>query len=190
MCIRDSRDADDDNEKDDVTEWTSEQKTLAEKLVRQIYNEVASTTGSHADALSSIVSEIKDSARAKFENNPIAPENKWAEYRKAGLNVEMEDITADNSTINLDFKLKARLLEIYKSASYSINQTTPTEYMEDLQDPNTKILETKDGYNLLLITSADFQTSAEFKEEDDKLGLFKDLSISVSYTHLRAHETF
>ena len=171
------RDADDDNEKDDVTEWTSEQKTLAEKLVRQIYNEVASTTGSHADALSSIVSEIKDSARAKFENNPIAPENKWAEYRKAGLNVEMEDITADNSTINLDFKLKARLLEIYKSASYSINQTTPTEYMEDLQDPNTKILETKDGYNLLLITSADFQTSAEFKEEDDKLGLFKDLSI-------------
>ena len=53
----------------------------------------------------------------------------------------MEDITADNSTINLDFKLKARLLEIYKSASYSINQTTPTEYMEDLQDPNTKILE-------------------------------------------------
>lgn len=89
----------------------------------------------------------------------------------------MEDITADNSTINLDFKLKARLLEIYKSASYSINQTTPTEYMEDLQDPNTKILETKDGYNILLITSADFQTSAEFKEEDDKLGLFKDLSI-------------
>ncbi|MDE5856491.1 MAG: hypothetical protein K2H06_05545, partial [Anaeroplasmataceae bacterium] len=78
---------------------------------------------------------------------------------------------------SLDFALKARLLEIFKSSSYSINNTTPTEYMEDLQDPSTEILKTKDGYNLLLVTSADFQTSAEFKEEDDKLGVFKDLSV-------------
>ncbi|MDE5546143.1 MAG: hypothetical protein K2I88_01630 [Anaeroplasmataceae bacterium] len=170
-------DADDDSVKDDVTDWRAEQKVLAQNLIRQIYNEVASTTGSHADALSSIVTEINESARAKFENNPIAPENKWAEYRKAGLNVEMEDISADNSTTSLDFALKARLLEIFKSPSYSINNTTPTEYMEDLQDPNTEILQTKDGYNLLLVTAADFQTSAEFKEEDDKLGLFKDLSV-------------
>ncbi|MDE6655596.1 MAG: hypothetical protein K2J85_01230, partial [Anaeroplasmataceae bacterium] len=171
------RDADDDSEKDDVTSWTNKQKDLAKKLINQIYNEVASTTGSHADALSSLVTEINESARAKFENNPIAPENKWAEYRKAGLNVEMEDVSADNSTTSLDFTLKTRLLEIFKSPTYSINNTTPTEYMEDLQDPNHEILETKDGYNLLLITSADFQTSAEFKEEDDKLGLFKDLSV-------------
>lgn len=171
------RDADDDSKKDDVADWKLEQKVLAQQLIHQIYNEVASTTGSHADALSSIVTEINESARAKFENNPIAPENKWAEYRKAGLNVEMEDISADNSTTSLDFALKARLLEIFKSSSYSINNTTPTEYMEDLQDPNTDILETKDGYNLLLVTSADFQTSAEFKEEDDKLGVFKDLSV-------------
>lgn len=170
-------DADDDSKKDDVTDWREDQKVLAQKLIRQIYNEVASTTGSHADALSSIVTEINESARAKFENNPIAPENKWAEYRKAGLNVEMEDISANNSTTSLDFALKARLLEIFKSSSYSINNTTPTEYMEDLQDTNTEILQTKDGYNLLLITSADFQTSAEFKEEDDKLGVFKDLSV-------------
>lgn len=170
-------DADDDSKKDDVTDWREDQKVLAQKLIRQIYNEVASTTGSHADALSSIVTEINESARAKFENNPIAPENKWAEFRKAGLNVEMEDISANNSTTSLDFALKARLLEIFKSSSYSINNTTPTEYMEDLQDTNTEILQTKDGYNLLLITSADFQTSAEFKEEDDKLGVFKDLSV-------------
>ncbi|MDE6584739.1 MAG: hypothetical protein K2K15_04990, partial [Anaeroplasmataceae bacterium] len=56
----------------------------------------------------------------------------------------------------------------------------PTEYMEDLQhaDKNPDlVLETKDGYNLLLVTSADFQTSAEFKEEEDKLGIYKDLSV-------------
>lgn len=174
------RDADDDSEKDDVVDWKESQKTLAIKLIHQIYMEVASTTGSHADALSKIVTEINKSARAKFENNPIAPENKWAEYRKAGLNVALEDISAENSTTSLDFKLKKRLLEIYKSDSYSINQTTPTEYMEDLQhaDKNPDmVLETKDGYNLLLVTSADFQTSAEFKEEEDKLGIFKDLSV-------------
>lgn len=170
-------DANDDGEKDDVTDWTESQKTLAKELVHKVYNEVSSTTGTHADALSTIVTEINESARAKFENNPIAPENKWAEYRKAGLNVELEDIEATNDTTSLDFKLKQRMLDIYNSPSFAINNTTPTEYMEDLQDSNTEILETKDGYNLLLITSADFQTSAEFKEEDDKLGVFKDLSV-------------
>ncbi|MDE7263320.1 MAG: hypothetical protein K2N64_01485 [Anaeroplasmataceae bacterium] len=175
------RDADDDSKKDDVSTWTEHQKRLAQQLIRQIYNEVSSTTGAHADALSTIVSEIQDSARAKFEDNPIAPENKWAEYRKAGLSVELEDVTADNSTTSLDFKLKQRLYDIFYSSSYSIvhgtDHTIPTEYMEDLQDPNTTILETKDGYNLLLITSADFQTSAKFTEEDDKLKIFENLSV-------------
>ncbi|MDE7161724.1 MAG: hypothetical protein K2N65_03080, partial [Anaeroplasmataceae bacterium] len=173
-------DADDNSEKDDVDTWSATQKELAKELIHKIYNEVASTTGSHDTALSSIVTEINESARAKFENNPIAPENKWAEYRKAGLNVEMEEISADNSTTSLDFALKERLLKIHDPESeptYSINETTPTEYLEDLQNPNTEILETKDGYNLLLITSAEFKPSAEFKKEDDKLGIFEDISV-------------
>ncbi len=170
-------DADDDGDKDDVTTWTEVQKNLAQELIYKIYNEVSSTTGAHSDALTSIVTEINESARAKFENNPIAPENKWAEYRKAGLNVELEDVEATNDTTSLDFALKQRLLDIYNSPKFAINNTTPTEYMEDLQDSQTDILQTKDGYNLLLITSADFQTSAEFKEEDDKLGVYKDLSV-------------
>lgn len=174
------RDADDDSEKDDVTEWTESQKRLAQQLVYEIYNELASTTGSHSEALSNIISEINTSARAQFEDNPIAPENKWANYRKAGLNVELIDIEAKNDTTSIDFKLKERMLEIFKSDSYSINQTTPTEYLEDLRKANENpdmILQTKDGYNLLLITSADFQTSAEFKEESDKEGVFKDISV-------------
>ena len=72
------------------------------------------------------------------------------------------------------------MLDIYNSEDYSINQTTPTEYLEDLQNANTNpemILQTPDGYNLLLITSADFQTSAEFTAEDDELGIYKDLSV-------------
>lgn len=173
-------DANDDAEKDDITEWTDKQKQLAQQLIYSIYTEVASTSGSHATALSDLVTEINESARAKFENNPIAPENKWAEYRKAGLKIELVDVTATNSSTDIDFALKARMLDIYNSEDYSINQTTPTEYLEDLQNANTNpemILQTPDGYNLLLITSADFQTSAEFTAEDDELGIYKDLSV-------------
>lgn len=169
-------DANDDNEHDDVNEWTDTQKSLAKELVLDILNKVSSLNDSHATALSNIVSEINGSARAKFEDNPIAPENEWAKYRKAGLNVALEDVTATNSTTNIDFKLKQRLFDIYNSENYSINDTAPTEYIEDLKDDND-ILETKDGYNLLLVTSAEFKTTAEFDEEKDQLGLYEKVDV-------------
>lgn len=169
-------DVNDDSERDTLDTWTPEQKNLAQELIRKIYNEVASTTGSHDTAITNIVKEINESARAVFEENPIAPENKWAKYRKIGLNVAFEDVSATNSSTDIDFKLKERMLEVYKSSSYSINQTAPTEYLEDVRGNNT-ILETEDGYNLLLITSADFHTSAEFKAEDDPLKFFENISV-------------
>ena len=168
-------DADDDNKKDDVSEWSDIQKDAAKELVLKISDELASITGSHSDTLSTIVSEINKSARAEFEDNKIAPENKWAKYRKLGLNVELETISASNSTTDLDFKLKERMYDIFHSEYYSINKTTPTEYIEDLTKDT--ILETDDGYNLLLITNADFQTSAKFTAEDDKLGIFEYIDV-------------
>ena len=168
-------DANDDTQKDDITEWNATQKEYAKELVLKINDRLASTTGAHTTALSTIVTEINESARSTNEN-PIAPENMWAKYRHVGLNVELLDVTATNSTTDLDFALKARLLQIYESEFYSINNTTPTEYIENLETPN-QVLETEDGYNLLVITSADFQTSAEFKAEDDKLGLFKNMEV-------------
>ncbi len=193
-------DADDDNEKDDLEDWKTQNYSyvttsgetvnttrgeLAKALVKEIYNEVSHTTGSHSDALTALVTEINESARALFEENPIAPENQWAKYRKAGLKVELVDVEAKNDTTSLDFNLKQRLYDIFNSEYYSLNNNTPTEYLEEINNPNyvnslsskQDILETKDGYNLLLITKADFQTSAEFKEEDDKLGMYKDLSV-------------
>lgn len=121
-----------------------------------------------------------------MKKNPIAPENKWSNYRRAGLMVELEEVSASNDTTTIDFKLKQRMFDIFNSPYFAIeNNTTPTEFLEDINNPdyvaslknNEKILETEDGYNLLLITSADYQTSAEFKEEDDTLGLYKDISV-------------
>lgn len=169
-------DVDDDSKRDEIEKWTPEQKNLAQELIRKIYTEVASTTGSHDTAITNIVKEINESARAVFEENPIAPENKWAKYRKIGLNVAFEEVSATNSSTDIDFKLKERMLEIYHSSSYSINQTAPTEYLEDVRGTNS-ILETEDGYNLLLITTADFHTSAEFKAEDDPQKFFENISV-------------
>lgn len=169
-------DSDDNGEYDDVENWTDTQKAYAQELIFDILNKVSSLNDSHATALSNIVSEINGSARAKFEDNPIAPENEWAKYRKVGLNVALEDVTATNDTTDTDFKLKQRLYDIYHAPNYSINDTAPTEYLEDLQN-NSDILVTKDGYNLLLVTSASFKTNAKFLEEDDALGLYKNVDV-------------
>lgn len=182
-------DADDDGEKDDVTTWTSYQKELAQELVLNILNKVSSLSGSHATALTDIVSEINNSARAKFEDNPIAPENEWAIYRKHGLNVALEDVTATNDTTNIDFSLKQRLYDIYKSDDFSVNDTAQTEYLEKLESKDD-VLVTEDGYNLLLVTSATFKNSAEFDEEDDKLGLYENISIYYNEEYVNINNVY
>ena len=173
-------DANDDNEYDAVETWSAAQKSLAEELVIEILDEVANTFGAHATALSNLVTEINGSARAIYEDNPIAPENQWAKYRKVGLNVALEDVTATNSSTDIDFTLKQRLFDIYQNEKYNyhVNETIPTEYLEEINSKDD-ILVTEDGYNLLLITSADFTTSAKFTEKDDELGVFE--SVDVYY---------
>lgn len=171
-------DANDDNKYDDVNTWNEEQKTLAQELVLKVLKEVSTTTGSHATALTNLVSEINTSARAIYEDNPIAPETDWAKFRKVGLNVALEEVSATNNTTDIDFDLKERLYDIYHSENYHINKTIPSEYLEELENEN-EILVTEDGYNLLLITSADFTTSAKFTASDDSMGVFE--SVDVYY---------
>lgn len=177
-------DANDDGEKDDVTEWTATQIALAKELVLKALDTVSSVNGSHLTALTSLVTEINNSGRAKYEDNPIAPENEWSKYRKAGLSVELVTVEATNSTTDIDFKLKERMLSVYNLEDFSINDTVPTEYLENLKSEND-ILETKDGYNLILISSADFQTSAEFTAEDDKLGIFESIDVYYNEEYIK-----
>ena len=171
-------DANDDNNHDDVSTWNDTQKTLAQELILEVLAEVSNITGSHDTALTNLVSEINTSARAIYEDNPIAPENEWAKYRKVGLNVAFEEVSATNSVTDIDFDLKQRLYDIYHSENYHVNKTIPTEYLEELTSKDD-ILVTEDGYNLLLITSADFTTSAKFTADDDSMGVFE--SVDVYY---------
>ena len=182
-------DANDDNNYDDVTTWNEEQKTLAQELVLEVLDEVSMITGSHSTALTNLVSEINTSARAIYEDNPIAPENQWAKYRKVGLNVALEDVSATNSVTDIDFDLKQRLYDIYHSENYHVNKTIPTEYLEELTSKED-ILVTEDGYNLLLINSADFTTSAKFTADEDSMGVFESVDVYYNEEYVNIKDVY
>ncbi|MCR5112859.1 MAG: hypothetical protein K6A63_02855 [Acholeplasmatales bacterium] len=192
-------DGNDDGEADDVEDWydvtitdTNSEfygKTRAEvakSMVYDIYKLVAASTSSHTDRISALVTEIQGSAKAEFETNPIVAENRWAKYLHLGFNVKTEDVSATNSTVDIDFNIKQRIYDYARGYSladdgvtktkiyqYFINETTPTSYMEVLTDSsvdtdanNTDIVKSDDGYNLLVITSGTTKASAEWTEDD------------------------
>ena len=168
-------DANDDNQRDEVSTWNENQVTAAKKLVEKVYAEVSSLSGSHATTLETLVKEFNTSARALYTDNPIAPEQDWAEYRKLGLNLALEDVNATNETTDIDFALKEELYEIWKS-DFTVNKDVPTEY---LKNPTNEVLETTDGFNLILVNSAGFSQSAKFTKEQDELNVFE--SVDVYY---------
>ena len=93
-------------------------------FIYDIYNELNSSSDSHATRLSEITTEINDSARVQFDENPILVENQWAKYRKVGLNVKSEEFSVTNSTIDVDFQIKQRVLDYYKGyKNYDKTQT-------------------------------------------------------------------
>lgn len=214
-------DGDDDIEPDDVDDWknqevefdfgngTAEKTTLgsvAKFLVLEINNEISATTGSHADAIETIVSEINECGKINYDSNPVLAENSWAKYRYLGLNVMTEDISVTNSTTSVDFTLKQRLYDYAKGEGtvkingsdttvtyqYYINDSTPTEYIQPYDliksngddiasldilsvENNNEIVETSDGYNLILVTSGTTTSSAKWTKEDNDEGLLENI---------------
>lgn len=155
---------------------------VAKKLVYEIYNEISANTGSHSDKLTSLVTEITGSARVQYDpTNPILVENQWAKYRKLGLNVKTEDYTVTNSSTDCDFNLKQRLYDYAHDEKYQyfLNKTTPTEYIEPMNDNNYSdlIVKTNDGYNLILVSSGETQPSAKFTKEDNSESLLTNIKL-------------
>ncbi len=205
-------DADDDAEADDINEWydhviTADEtdvnefvgKTreyVARSLVYDIYKKVCSSTSSHSDALSSLVSEINSTAKIKYEENPIESENQWSKYRHLGLLVKTSDVTVTNSSLDVDFAIKARLYDYArghnddntKTYQYFINGTAPTAYIESLTEEsinNNDIVKSDDGYNLLLVTSGTSSPSAKLEEKDDKVKLLTDIIIKYNEEYVK-----
>ncbi len=185
-------DIDGDGTYDDVT-----YAEIAKALIYDVYNELSSSTGTHTETISSIVDEINKSARVEFDSNPILSENKWAKYRRVGLNVKLEDFTVTNTSTDIDFNLKQRLYDYSRGYSeddngtktsiyqYFIGDSTPSEYIEPLTSTctdalDTQIVYTKDGYNLLIVTEGANQPSAKWSSTDNDDDLFENIVIKYN----------
>lgn len=180
-------DLDGDGVYDDVT-----YEEIAKYLIYTIYNEVSASTETHSTYLSTLVDEIKGSAKVEYDSNPILEENKWAKYRKVGLNVSLTDVSATNTSTDIDFNLKQRLYDYSRGYSeddlgnetahyqYFIGDTTPTEYIEPLSTTaintnDSQIVKTKDGFNLLLVSKGEKQPSALYSVDDHDNDLLKNI---------------
>ena len=190
-------DMDDDNKADDVKDWkakevmfdldgdgTEESVTLenvAKNLIFEVLNDIEASTESHSDALTAIVDEFNKSAKVVFDNNPIKPENQWAKYRKVGLRVMTEAFSVTNSTVDVDFNLKQRLFDYTDESKYNLfmNDTVPYEYIEPMTSKD-QILETKDGYNIVLVNTATSAASAKWTQADNEEDLLTNIKIKYN----------
>ena len=199
-------DGDDDGEADDVDTWANKNvnfegeyismATVARKLVYEIYNKMSASSTAHADKLSSLVTEINDSAKAEYNDNLIAAENVWAKYKKLGLNVKTEDITATNSSTDIDWNIKNRLYKYATDESYQyyINGNAPSVYMEtleanDINDDN-KIIKSTDGFNLLLITKGTSASSAKWTKDDNENKIEEDIIIKYNEKYYKIDNVY
>lgn len=173
-------DKDDNNEADDISTWTNELKALAQELIVEVMAEVYASTDSHANTFNRVIKEINGSARVAFDENPVLVENQWAKYRKAGLNVKLEDFSVTNSTYDVDKNLKDRLAAYVKEDSYELikNNTVPTEFIE--KDAETKPVVTNDGYNVLLVTGASLPASAKWSKVENEDTLLQDIHVKYN----------
>ncbi len=199
-------DGDDDGKADDVETWANKtvtfdnqetlMSTVARKLVYEIYNKISASNTAHADKLSSLVTEINNSAKAEFNDNKIAPENTWAKYKRLGLNVKTEDITATNSSTDIDWKIKNRLYQYATEESYQyyINGKAPSAYIETLVENDIynqeKIIESTDGYNLLLVTEGTSPSSAKWTKDDKENKLEENIIVKYNEKYYKINDIY
>lgn len=206
-------DANEDGEKDDPADWktnmvenwkkldgTTSDVTLeyvAKELIYVIYNKVAAAAGtSHVDKIDDLVSEINDSAKVVYAENLVSTENIWAKYKWLGLNVTTEDISVTNTTTDIDFNLKQRLYDYatVDSYQYYIDDTYPTEYIEELTidsiSNDSDIVATNDGFNMIVLTKGTSKASAKWSEDDYSDTLLKNIILKYNEEYVSIDNIF
>ncbi len=195
-------DLDGDGHSDNVTF-----EEIAKDLIYNIYNELSASADDHSSTISTILTEINESARVEFDSNPVLSENKWAKYRRVGLNAKLEDFTVTNTSIDCDFALKQRLYDYSRGYSiddngnktsiyqYFIGDSTPSEYIEPLTDTcvnalDSQIVYTKDGYNLIIVTEGSNQPSAKWSSIDNNDDLFENIVIKYKDNAIQIDNIF
>lgn len=201
-------DGDDNNAYDEIEDWkdnivtfNNESVTLqevAKSLIYEFYNEINASTDDHSTKLEALVEEYDSSARVAFDKNPIVPENQWAKYRKLGLRVKIEEFSVTNSSVDVDFNLKERLYAYADpngEYQYFMNDTTPTIYIEPLDETcvsteNNQIVQTNDGYNLILVTTGESRPSAKWEAEDNDEDLLQNIVLKYNEQYITIQDIY
>ena len=181
----------------DADETAVTYEVICKALIYKVYELISAETGSHTDALTSIVSEIQGAAKASYSESITSADNTWAKYKKLGLNVATEELTTTNSTTQIDFNLKQRLYDYARGYSGTSESKTkiyqyyledsssyPTCYIESLSSDsvqssteNNDIVFTNDGYNLILVTQGTKASSAKFSKDDYEDDMLENITL-------------
>ncbi len=203
-------DMDEDGNPDEDFDWSKrvstskDGKTYKELAVELIEYMVTRMKNSNDDQLSSLTSMVEEYTKSqRFTNgidiydpdnglgsedyDPTEPETIWAEYKRAGILVKVNEYTdVTNSTTEsyadegCPTEIKNRIKELYSSIQY--NGKFPTEYVdsEDYSGENPDGWKTNQGYSMIIITSASEKSSAKFETKDDINEIFKKIAISYN----------
>lgn len=181
----------------DASEYFVSQKAditfgeVAKLLIQDLYKKISDSTEAHTTKLTELVTEFNQTARVNYEDNEISAEKDWAKYRHLGFTVKTEEFTATNSSLDIDFNLKQRLFDYARGHNedntvtyqYYINDSYPTCYMEPLNitlanvSTDETIVETEDGFNLILVTSGTPNASAKWEKKDNNEGILENLVV-------------
>lgn len=200
-------DMDEDGSPDENFDWSTvvatstEGKTYADMAVELISYMVSRMQNSTDDQLTLLTEMVDEyTASQRFTNgidvydpdnnlglddyDPTEPESIWAEYKRAGILVKINEYTdisntttVSNADDGIRTEIKDRLKDLYSSIQY--NGIFPSEYVdsEDYVGENATGWKTDLGYSMLVISSATAKSSAKFENKDDINGLFKNISV-------------
>lgn len=183
---------------------------VAKEMICEIYNKISASTSSHSEAANSLVTEINGSAKVVYEDNPISAENSWAVYRHLGLNVKTASFSATNTSTDIDFNLKQRLYDyargysldengnVTKKYEYFLNNTFPACYIEPINVNDTNITKTtdntivatKDGYNLLLVTTGSVESSAKWTKAEHSEEILENLVLIYNDKNVKISDIY
>ena len=198
-------DMDDDSEPDTNFDWnktipgeTETYAELAQELVLKIISNLKNSTSSTADALSAIVEEIKGCQRftngidtyegdTTQEFDPTQPETRWAKYKRAGLNVKIDEYTdVTNKTEEkstgedgmVSLSIKTKIKELYDTIK--VFDQFPSSYADFASYENGNGWKIETGYGMLVLTSITERGSAKFETKDDINGVFTNLTVKYN----------
>ncbi|HHU24188.1 MAG: hypothetical protein PHG08_03710 [Bacilli bacterium] len=104
------------NDKDEESDWTNEQKTLAQLLLEKIFEDTLTSTGTTLyEQVNEIANKYKDSVYPKEDKDP-SEMTIYERAKKAGLHVKLESAQTYTNSSGIVDEFKAEMKALYDIA--------------------------------------------------------------------------